>query len=47
MGEDPKARLSETLRAHFERTGAKVDVNEEFRKLYNLDFVITGLENSI
>lgn len=45
MGDDIKARLAETLRAHFEGVGARVEVNEEFRKLYNLDFVITGLQN--
>lgn len=45
MGDEITARLSDTLRGHFERAGARVDVNEEFAKLYNLDFVITGLEN--
>lgn len=45
MGDETKARLSDTLRGHFERAGARVDTNDEFRRLYNLDFVITGLEN--
>lgn len=45
MGDEMKARLSDTLRGHFERTGARVDVNDDFARLYNLDFVITGLEN--
>lgn len=45
MGDDSKARASDTLRQHFERVGARVDSNDEFRKLYNLDFVLTGLEN--
>lgn len=45
MGEEIRARLSDTLRGHFERAGARVDRNDEFARLYNLDFVITGLEN--
>ncbi len=45
MGDDSKARLSESLRGYFERAGARVDVNDEFQRLYNLDFVVTGLEN--
>ena len=42
---DDKAPLSQTLRNHFASVGARVDVNDEFKRLYNLDFVITGLEN--
>jgi cold shock CspA family protein len=45
MGDENNALVSETLRTHFENVGARVDVNDEFRELYNLDFVITGLEN--
>lgn len=45
MGDDNKARLSDQLVEHFRRAGAKIDVDPEFRKLYNLDFTITRLEN--
>lgn len=45
MGDETKARLSDELQKHFQRAGAKIDVNPEFAELYNLDFMISGLEN--
>ena len=33
------------LLEHFERAGAKIDVDQSFQDLYNLDFMITRLEN--
>jgi len=45
MADENKAQLATELREHFEKTGAKVDVDPEFQRLYNLDFVITRLEN--
>jgi cold shock CspA family protein len=39
------ADTANALRTHFEKSGAKVDVDPEFQKLYNLDFMVTRLEN--
>lgn len=39
------ADTANALRNHFEKAGAKVDVDPEFQKLYNLDFMVTRLEN--
>lgn len=39
------ADTADALRSHFEKAGAKVDVDPEFQKLYNLDFMVTRLEN--
>ena len=39
------ADTATALREHFEKAGAKVDVDSEFQKLYNLDFMVTRLEN--
>lgn len=39
------ADTADALRNHFEKAGAKVDVDPEFQKLYNLDFMVTRLEN--
>ncbi len=39
------ADTANALRNHFEKAGAKVDVDPEFQKLYNLDFMVNRLEN--
>jgi cold shock CspA family protein len=45
MADENKGQLADKLKTHFERCGAKIDFDPEFQKLYNLDFMITRLEN--
>lgn len=45
MGDDTKARLSDQLIEHFRTAGAKLDIDDEFRSMYDLDFTITRLQH--
>ncbi len=45
MGEDSSARLSDQLIEHFRAAGAKLDVDEEFQRTYDLDFTVTRLQH--